>query len=423
MINNIIDKLKKKGLISQITNECDLMQIVAKNRIALYCGFDPTADSLHIGHLLPLLCLRHFQLLGHTPIVLIGGATSLIGDPSFKDKLRDINFDMSNIKQWENKIINQISLFLDFNCGNNSAIIVNNYEWLSKLNFIQFLRNIGGCFSVNSMINRKSVRERVNRPDQGISFAEFSYSLLQAYDFYFLYKKYNAILQIGGSDQWGNITSGIRLTYKLIKKKVYGLTVPLLIQSNGNKFGKTEQGTIWLDKRKTSTYRFYQFWMNISDTDVLRYLKLFTFLNTQDIENITKINQEKNNPFYLQRILAEEITKLVHGKEDCAMAIRLTRCLFSEKINNLKLSDFIQLKKDHMFSISVRGLLDLKSALVASFLASSKSQAHAMIISKSIRINNKVQDNYNYYFLDSDKIFMKFTLLSRGKKNHCLLCW
>jgi len=422
MCINIIDRLKKKGFIDKITNELDLLKQITTNNITLYCGFDPTADSLHIGHLLPLLCLKHFQISGHKPIILIGGATSLIGDPSFKQQERLINLKQ-NVHEWENKIIKQVSLFLDFDCIVNKAIIVNNYEWLSKLNVIQFLCNIGRCFSVNSMINKKSVRERIKRLEQGISFTEFSYTLLQAYDFCFLYKKYNAILQIGGSDQWGNISSGINLNYKLNRKKVYGLTIPLLTNSSGGKFGKTAQGTIWLDKNKTSIYKFYQFWINLPDNEILRYLNLFTLLKEKEIKDIQIEKDKLYNIFHMRKILAEKVTFLVHGREGLSIAKRITNCLFSKKIYDVKESDFEQLVRDGMFFIQLKGQENLIDTLVLSSLAPSKNQARIMISSKSVRINNKVQENVKYVFKSSDKLFFKFTLLSRGKKNYCLLCW
>ena len=274
--NNLLQELQKRGFVAQVTNKKDLADRLASGPIVLYCGFDPTADSLHLGHLVPLFCLIRFQLAGHRPIALVGGATGIIGDPSYKTTERKLNA-LEIIHEWVEKIKYQVSSVLDFNCGDNSAIVVNNYDWFRSINVLTFLRDIGKYFSVNKMINKETVKQRLKRTS-GISFTEFSYNVLQGYDFSYLNKKYGVALQIGGSDQWGNITSGIDLTRRLNNNTVYGLTLPLINKKDGTKFGKTESGTVWLDPNKTSPYKFYQFWINTADNDLFFFLKIFTFL-------------------------------------------------------------------------------------------------------------------------------------------------
>jgi len=290
--NNLIEQLEQRGLIAQVTDKTRLSERLYQGQISLYCGFDPTADSLHLGHLVPLLCLKRFQLVGHKPIVLVGGATGLIGDPSFKAGERKLN-DIDTVNQWVNKIREQVEPFLDFDCGNHSATIENNHNWFSHINVLTFLRDIGKHFSVNQMMNKEAVKQRLSRTDSGISFTEFSYNLLQSYDFAYLNKNHKVELQIGGSDQWGNITSGIDLTHRLNRQSVYGLTVPLITKADGSKFGKTEGNTIWLDAKKTSPYQFYQFWLNTADADVYRFLKLFTFIDLNTIDALEE--QDKKN--------------------------------------------------------------------------------------------------------------------------------
>ncbi|SQJ20275.1 Tyrosine--tRNA ligase [Serratia rubidaea] len=258
---NLIQQLQERGLVAQVTDEEALAERLAQGPIALYCGFDPTADSLHLGHLVPLLCLKRFQLAGHKPVALVGGATGLIGDPSFKAAERKLN-TTDTVNEWVEKIRKQVSPFLDFDCGDNSAIAANNYDWFGDMNVLTFLRDIGKHFSVNQMINKEAVKQRLNRDDVGISFTEFSYNLLQGYDFAELHRRHQVVLQIGGSDQWGNITSGIDLTRRMHQQQAFGLTVPLITKADGTKFGKTEGGAVWLAPEKTSPYKFYQFWIN-----------------------------------------------------------------------------------------------------------------------------------------------------------------
>lgn len=418
---NLMNQLQDRGLIFHISNKDKLYELVKNNKISLYCGFDPTEESLHIGHLLPLIILKRFQMNGHKPIVLMGGATGLIGDPSFKDKERVFNCH-KNINIWTKKITKQISRFLDFDCIENKAIILNNNTWFSNINILSFLRDIGKYFSINAMINRASVKQRINRPDQGISFTEFSYNLLQAYDFFILNQKYKVCLQIGGSDQWGNISSGIHLIKKKLKHHVYGLTIPLLTKSNGVKFGKTESGAIWLDEKKTSPYKFYQFWMNIEDAHIYLFLKLFTSMSLSEINCREKEKYVNNKIIDDKLLLAKYITRLVHGEEKLLAVERITEFLFLKKIKNIQKSDLEQLEQDGIPSIQVHKIKDVREGLVLSSLAKSLTQAQNMIISNSISVNTK-KIIKNDIFNDNDKLFKKFTLLSRGKKNHCLICW
>ncbi|XBC42396.1 MAG: tyrosine--tRNA ligase [Buchnera aphidicola (Meitanaphis elongallis)] len=418
---NLIHEFRRRSLIKQSTNEKKLIHAIENNSITLYCGFDITADSLHIGHILPLLCLKRFQNAGHKPIVLVGGATSLIGDPSFKIFERKLN-SIELIDSWKQNITNQISRFLDFGPDFNSAVIVNNYEWFEGLSLLKFLRLVGKHFSVNKMIARDAVKKRISRIDTGISFTEFSYNLLQAYDFSILHDRYNVTLQIGGSDQWGNIISGIDLIRKLYRSETFGLTLPLLTQKNGTKFGKTENNTIWLDSYKTSPYKFYQYWINISDCDVYKFLKFFTLLEMSEIDLIkSHASIEELNKAKL--FLAGYLTKMIHGKSGEESAKRISSCLFYRNFLDMQESDFLQLEQDSMPSIKVSGIRDLQQILVDSCLACSRTQAKNMIMSNAIAINNVKQNNATYVFSSNDMLFKKYTLLSRGKKNFCLICW
>ncbi|MDF7670588.1 tyrosine--tRNA ligase [Orbaceae bacterium ESL0721] len=422
MTTNVIKQLQERGLIAQVTDEKALIERLEQGSIALYCGFDPTADSLHLGHLVPLLCLKRFQIAGHKPIALVGGATGLIGDPSFKAVERKLNTEQTVI-DWSNKIKDQVSPFLDFSSKENPAIIANNYEWFGSMNVLTFLRDIGKYFSVNSMINKESVKQRIDRDEVGISFTEFSYSLLQSYDFACLNKEHDVVLQIGGSDQWGNITAGIDLTRRLHQKQVYGLTVPLITKSDGTKFGKTESGAVWLDPKKTSPYKFYQFWINTADADVYRFLKFFTFMPLSEIDKLEEEDKNSGKAPRAQYVLAEEVTRLVHGEEGLKIAQRITESLFSGDISKLSKSDFEQLEQDGMPTAHITTDVDLQQAVVNAGFAPSRGQAKTMIESNAISVNGERNAISDYRFADSDKLFNRYTLLRRGKKYYCLLIW
>lgn len=422
MTTQVIEQLQERGLIAQVTDKDALIASIQQDSIAVYCGFDPTADSLHLGHLVPLLCLKRFQLAGHKPVALVGGATGLIGDPSFKAVERKLNTEQV-VAQWADKIKQQVSPFLNFNGGDNSAIVVNNYDWFGKMDVLTFLRDIGKYFAVNSMINKEAVKQRLDRDDVGISFTEFSYSLLQSYDFANLNKEYNVVLQIGGSDQWGNITSGIDLTRRLHQKQVYGLTVPLITKSDGTKFGKTESGAVWLDPKKTSPYKFYQFWINTADADVYRFLKFFTFMSLSEIEQLEQKDKNSGVAPRAQYVLAEQVTHLVHGEQGLTAAKRITESLFSGKLNDLSEADFEQLAQDGMPVVSVDSDIDLQQAIVNAGFAPSRGQARTMIESNAISINGERQPSMDYSFSETDKLFHRYTLLRRGKKYYSLLIW
>ncbi|MDR0805929.1 MAG: tyrosine--tRNA ligase [Enterobacteriaceae bacterium] len=422
MANNLIKQLQERGLVAQVTDEEALSERLAQGPIALYCGFDPTADSLHLGHLVPLLCLKRFQLAGHKPVALVGGATGLIGDPSFKAAERKLNTE-DTVADWVNKIRQQVSPFLDFDCGDNSARMANNYDWFGGMKVLTFLRDIGKHFSVNTMINKEAVKQRLNRDDSGISFTEFSYNLLQSYDFAMLNKDHGVELQIGGSDQWGNITSGIDLTRRLHQQQVYGFTVPLITKADGTKFGKTEGGAIWLDPKKTSPYKFYQFWINTADADVYRFLKFFTFMSIEEINALEEEDKNSGKAPRAQYVLAEQVTKLVHGTKGLEAAQRITQSLFSGELADITEDDFTQLAQDGMPAIELEIGADLQQALVTAGLVPSRGQARTMISSNAVTINGEKQSSPEYAFGDSDRLFNRYTLLRRGKKHYCLISW
>jgi tyrosyl-tRNA synthetase len=414
----LIQDLQERGLIAQITDAQALDKLLTEESVTLYCGFDPTADSLHLGHLVPVLILKRFQEAGHKPIALVGGATGMIGDPSFKATERKLNTP-DVIATWVDKIKGQVMPFLNFE-GANPAIMANNYDWFSGMNCLEFLRDIGKHFSVNTMIKKESVQQRLTREDQGISYTEFSYSLLQGYDFAELNKRYGCVLQIGGSDQWGNIVAGTDLTRRLHQQHVFGLTLPLITKADGTKFGKTESGAIWLDPKKTSPYAFYQFWLNTSDADVYKFMKFFTFLPVDRINVIEAADQASGTKPEAQRILAEEATRLVA----LMAARRITECLFSGQLADLTENDLEQLAQDGMpGTVLDNANSSLIDALVAANLAKSKSEARSFIQSGSVAINGNKVDALDHQFTLEEKFFRRFTVLRRGKKNYGLISW
>jgi len=344
MSSALLADLRERGLIFQIAGEDAIDDWLSSESRTLYCGFDPTADSLHIGSLVPLLVLRRFQEAGHRPIALVGGATGLIGDPSFKAAERQLNTP-EVVAGWVERIRAQVSQFIDFECA-DPALVVNNLDWTQGLNVLDFLRDVGKHFSVNNMIGKESVKQRLDREGAGISFTEFSYMILQSLDFAELYRQYGCGLQIGGSDQWGNITGGIDLTRRLHGGQVFGLTLPLVTKADGTKFGKTESGTVWLDSAKTSPYAFYQFWLGTADADVYRFLRYFTFLGVDDIAEIEQADREREGRPEAQAILAREVTRLVHGEAGLSAAQRITDALFSGDSDALGEADLAQLAQD-----------------------------------------------------------------------------
>ena len=431
-MKSVIQDLQSRGLIAQTTDIEALDALLNEQKISLYCGFDPTADSLHIGHLLPVLALRRFQQAGHTPIALVGGATGMIGDPSFKAAERSLN-SAETVAGWVESIRNQLTPFLSFD-GDNAAIMANNADWFGSMNCLDFLRDIGKHFSVNAMLNKESVKQRIERDDVGISFTEFAYSLLQGYDFAELNKRHGAVLEIGGSDQWGNITAGIDLTRRLHQKQVFGLTLPLVTKSDGTKFGKTEGGAVWLNAKKTSPYQFYQFWLKVTDADVYKFLKYFTFLSIEEIDAIEAKDKASGTKPEAQRILAEEMTRLIHGEEALAAAQRISESLFAEDQSHLTESDFEQLALDGLPTFEVSESLNVVETLVKTGLASSNKEARGFVNSKAVLLNGKPAEANNpnhaaekpddaYMLTDEHKRFGKYTIVRRGKRNHALLVW
>ena len=429
---NVLKDLQSRDLIAQTTDIEALDALLNEQKISLYCGFDPTADSLHIGHLLPVLALRRFQQAGHTPIALVGGATGMIGDPSFKATERSLN-SAETVAGWVESIRNQLKPFLSFE-GENAAIMANNADWFGSMNCLDFLRDIGKHFSVNAMLNKESVKQRIERDDVGISFTEFAYSLLQGYDFAELNKRHGAVLEIGGSDQWGNITAGIDLTRRLHQKQVFGLTLPLVTKSDGTKFGKTEGGAVWLNAKKTSPYQFYQFWLKVADADVYKFLKYFTFLSIEEIDAIEAKDKASGTKPEAQRILAEEMTRLIHGEEALAAAQRISESLFAEDQSHLTESDFEQLALDGLPTFEVSESLNVVETLVKTGLASSNKEARGFVNSKAVLLNGKPAEANNpnhaaekpddaYMLTDEHKRFGKYTIVRRGKRNHALLVW
>ena len=431
-MKSVIQDLQSRGLIAQTTDIEALDALLNEQKISLYCGFDPTADSLHIGHLLPVLALRRFQQAGHTPIALVGGATGMIGDPSFKATERSLN-SAETVAGWVESIRNQLTPFLSFE-GDNAAIMANNADWFGSMNCLDFLRDIGKHFSVNAMLNKESVKQRIERDDVGISFTEFAYSLLQGYDFAELNKRHGAVLEIGGSDQWGNITAGIDLTRRLNQKQVFGLTLPLVTKSDGTKFGKTEGGAVWLNAKKTSPYQFYQFWLKVADADVYKFLKYFTFLSIEEIDAIEAKDKASGTKPEAQRILAEEMTRLIHGEAALQAAQRISESLFAEDQSHLTESDFEQLALDGLPTFEVSESLNVVEALVKTGLASSNKEARGFVNSKAVLLNGKPAEANNpnhaaekpddaYMLTDEHKRFGKYTIVRRGKRNHALLVW
>lgn len=420
--SNLIPDLQARGLIAQTTDVEALAELLAGEQVTLYCGFDPTADSLHIGSLVPILMLKRFQQAGHRPVCLVGGATGLIGDPSFKATERKLNTP-DVIAGWVDKIRKQVEPFLSFD-GDNAAIMANNYDWFGGMGALEFLRDIGKHFSVNAMIKKEAVQQRIAREDQGISYTEFSYSLLQGYDFAELNRRLGCKLQIGGSDQWGNITAGTDLTRRLNQQHVHALTMPLVTKADGTKFGKTESGTIWLDASKTSPYAFYQFWLGTADADVYKFLRYFSFLPVQEIAAIEEADRARDGKPEAQRILAEQVTALVHGPHAVEAAQRISASLFSGDVSQLTEADFAQLAQDGMPCVDLNaeqaGLID---ALAAAGLAKSKSEARTFIQSGAVHINGDKVDELGHVIAQEQRLFGRYTLLKRGKKNHCLVRW
>ena len=427
-MKNFIDELKWRGMLQDIIPGTEAH--LNKNKSLGYIGFDPTSDSLHVGSLVPIFILMHFQKYGHTPVVLLGGATGMIGDPSGKSderKLLDKDILDYNFK----KLKKQFEKFLDFDSKKeNPAILLNNYDWMSKFSVIDFSRNIGKHITINYMMAKDSVKKRIGKEsNDGMSFTEFTYQLIQGYDFLYLFQNMNCTVQMGGSDQWGNITTGTELIRRKENKKAFALTCPLVTKSDGSKFGKSESGNIWLDKNKTSAYKFYQYWINISDEDAKNYIKIFTFLEKNEVEKLIKQHDDNKGLRILQNQLADSLTNLIHGDKELQNSVKASKILFGKSSeDDLKSVDpstimeiFEGVPKSTISSQKLKAGIDIEILLSkeTNFLKS-LSEAKRALGENSIYVNKtKVQNN----FVVSDKnlINNKFILLQRGKKNYFLV--
>ncbi|MCL6457258.1 MAG: tyrosine--tRNA ligase [Gorillibacterium sp.] len=415
---NILQDLEYRGLVYQVTNREELEKKLATERVTLYCGFDPTADSLHIGSLLPILTLRRFQLAGHIPLALVGGGTGMIGDPSGRATERSLN-TTDVVEQYSQSLKNQLSRFLDFSeARENPAELVNNYEWLGSLTVIDFLRDIGKNFTVNYMLAKDSVDSRIG---SGISFTEFSYMILQSYDFLKLNEMKNCSLQIGGSDQWGNITAGLELIGRTTENQAFGLTMPLITKSDGTKFGKTAGGAVWLDANKTSPYQFYQFWINTDDNDAVRFLKYFTFLAPEEITRLEEEVRQQPEKREAQRVLAAEVTKLVHGEDALQSALNITQALFSGNVQDLSQAEIEEAFKDAPVSSIGAEELALVDLLVTIKAAPSKRQAKQDIESGAVTVNGTKVTELGVLVEDLGRIGGAYLIIRRGKKNYFLV--
>ncbi|EHT6204028.1 tyrosine--tRNA ligase [Staphylococcus pseudintermedius] len=417
MANALLEELSWRGLVYQQTDEEGIETLLNKEEVKIYCGADPTADSLHIGHLLPYLTLRRFQEAGHRPIVLVGGGTGMIGDPSGKSEERVLQTE-AQVDKNVRGIQQQMEQLFDFNVE-NGPILVNNYDWLSQISLIEFLRDYGKHVGVNYMLGKDSIQSRL---ENGISYTEFTYTILQAIDFGHLNRVHDCKLQIGGSDQWGNITSGIELMRRMYGvTDVYGFTIPLVTKADGKKFGKSESGTIWLDPEKTSPYEFYQFWINTSDDDVIKFLKYFTFLSKTDIEALEKSVVEEPHLRKAQTTLAEEVTRFIHGNDALAEAQRISQALFKGDLKSLSAEEIKAGFKDVPQVTLSNETTNIVGALVETKIASSKRQAREDITNGAIYINGERQQDLAYTLSSDDRYDDTFTIIRRGKKKYFMV--
>ncbi len=426
---NFVEELRWRGMIQDIIPGTE--EYLLKEKTAGYLGIDPTADSLHIGHLVGIMMLKHFQRAGHTPIALIGGATGMIGDPSMKSAERKL-LDEETLRHNQAAIKEQLSKFLDFD-GNisNKAVMVNNYDWMKDYTFLNFIRDVGKHITVNYMMAKDSVKKRLSADStEGMSFTEFSYQLIQGYDFLHLFREMGCRLQMGGSDQWGNITTGAELIRRIEGEEVFAITCPLITKADGGKFGKTENGNVWLDRRYTSPYKFYQFWLNVSDNDAAKYIKIFTTLSREEIDWLISEQQKAPHLRPLQKKLAEEITVMVHSRSDYEMAVNASQILFgkatSETLRSIDEETFLQVFDGvPQFNVSKEALsrgikaVDLLTENAAVF--PSKSEMRKTTQSGGVTINKERLENSDTVIDSSYLIGNKYIIAQRGKKNYFLL--
>ncbi|MGL5295625.1 MAG: tyrosine--tRNA ligase [Culicoidibacterales bacterium] len=413
----LLEELAWRGIIHQQTDETGIKEVLENEKISLYCGVDPTGDSMHIGHLLPFLTLRRFQQHGHKPIILVGGATGMIGDPSGKAAERQLQ-TVETIAKNVQCLQAQMCRLFDFD-AENGAKMVNNYDWTANVSIVEFLRDFGKSFNVNYMLAKDIVSSRL---ETGISYTEFTYTILQAMDFDHLYEHHNCRMQIGGSDQWGNITSGLELIRKRQGSgaKAFGFTIPLVTKADGTKFGKTESGAIWLDAEKTSPYEFYQFWINTSDADVLKYLKFFTFLDREVIETLEVSAKEHPHLREAQKALASEMTRLIHGQAALDQAIAISQALFSGNIQALTAAEIAQGFKD-VPSTTITEAMNIVDLLVETGVVKSKREGREFTNNGAIMINGEKQQDTEYIIDPANGIESKFTVIRRGKKMYHLV--
>jgi tyrosyl-tRNA synthetase len=423
-VQDIFAELSWRGFIHQTTDEAQLQRRLGERPVVVYAGFDPTADSLHVGHLVALMMLRRFQKAGHRPIALVGGATGMIGDPSGKSEERNL-LSLDALARNVAAMQAQMRAFLDFDSSAEGAILVNNYDWMRAFGYLDFLRDVGKNFPVNVMLAKDSVRARLDRSDSGLSFTEFSYMLLQAYDFVHLNRHYGCELQIGGSDQWGNITAGIDLARRLHAVPLYGITCPLLTKSDGTKMGKTESGALWLSAERTSPYRFYQYWINVDDADVGKCLRFFTDLSRDQIEALDAARAADPGRRESQRRLAEEITQLVHGEAGLAKARRASEILFGAEIAALSDAElgeiFADVPSQDMERAALATGLNVVEAFVAAGLAKSKAEARRTITQGGGYVNNRRIASPDVSLSEADLASETVLVLRSGKKSYALL--
>ena len=417
---HIFDELNERGLVFQTTDEEALRKALAEGNVSFYSGYDPTADSLHLGHLVPILVMKHLQLAGHKPYALVGGATGLIGDPSFKDTERSLQ-TKDTVEGWVRSIQAQVSRFLDFENGDNKAEMVNNYDWFSDISFIDFLRDVGKYFTVNYMMSKESVKKRI---ETGISYTEFAYQIMQGYDFFELNRQYGVTLQIGGSDQWGNMTAGTELLRRKADKTAHVITVPLITDATGKKFGKSEGNAVWLNADKTSPYEMYQFWMNVMDADAVRFLKIFTLLPLDEIEEIGKQFEAAPHERLAQKILAREVVTLVHGEKAYKEALNITEQLFAGNIKNLSVKELKQgLRGVPNYQVNADDNLNIVELLVTAGVVNSKRQAREDVQNGAIYVNGDRIQDLDYTLTDADKLENELTVIRRGKKKYFVLTY